>query len=294
MKPHLSPPPLSPAPAPSFAAPAARALLLCADDYALHPLVDAAVQQLVQAGRLSATSCMTTAPRWREAARALQPLRPRLSVGLHFNLTESHGGALAALDLGRVLRRAYGRGWPQAQLRAAWREQLDAFEQALGSAPDFIDGHQHVHQLPGVRDALLAEWQARYGGQAAAPWVRSTVPAPGQWRNAKALVIALLGGWSATRRWRRAGVALNHGFAGAYGFDAPGVQHYGAHMQAWLAGAQHGALVMCHPASAEVPGDAIGQQRPVEFAYLMSAAFGDLLRRSNMRVHQGPWPGTGR
>ena len=269
-----------------------RSLLLCADDYALHPMVEDAVQQLARAGRLSATSCMTTAPRWREAALALEPLRPRLSVGLHFNLTEGHGGAYAAASLGRVIRRAYGRGWSQAQLRATWRQQLDAFEQALGNAPDFIDGHQHVHQLPGVREALLAEWRARYAGQAA-PWVRSTAPAPGQWRHAKALTIALLGGWSATRRWRSAGVALNRGFAGVYGFDAPDVQHYGAHMQAWLAQAQDGGLVMCHPASAEVPGDAIGRQRPVEFAYLMSPDFGQLLQRSGLHVHQGPWPGSG-
>ena len=159
----------------------------------------------------------------------------------------------------------------------------------MGSAPDFIDGHQHVHQLPGVRDALLAEWQARYAGQAA-PWARSTSPAPGQWRNSKALVIALLGGWMATHRWRRAGVTLNRGFAGVYGFDALDVQQYGAHMQGWLAQAQGGGLVMCHPASAEVPGDAIGRQRPVECAYLMSPAFGALLERSGMHVHQGRWP----
>lgn len=267
-----------------------RALLLCADDYALHPRVDEAVQQLAQAGRLSATSCMATAPRWRQAARALQPLRPRLLVGLHFNLTEGHGSAGAAQSLPQVLRQAYARSWPQAQLRAAWRAQLDAFEQAMGSAPDFIDGHQHVHQLPGVREALLAELQLRYAGQAA-PWVRSTVPAPGQWRNTKALAIALLGGWTAARRWRREGVALNHGFAGVYGFDAPDAQRYGAHMQAWLAQGQEGRLVMCHPASGQVPGDAIGHQRPVEFAYLMSPAFEELLRRSNMHVHQGRWPG---
>ena len=49
-----------------------RSITLCADDYGLHPAVDAAVQQLAESGRLSATSCMTTAPRWPEAARALR------------------------------------------------------------------------------------------------------------------------------------------------------------------------------------------------------------------------------
>src|SRR5690606_36013742 len=128
-------------------------------------------------------------------------------LGLHFNLTEGHAGAVPAQGLGQVLRAAYLRRLPAAQLRSAWRAQLDAFEQALGTPPDFIDGHQHVHQLPGVRQALLAELHARYAPHER-PWVRSTVPAGGLWRAPKAAVIALLGGWTATRRLRGAGVAM--------------------------------------------------------------------------------------
>ena len=118
-----------------------RGITLCADDYALHPLVDEAVVLLAQAGRLSATSCMSTAPRWREAAPQLLPLRPRLQLGLHFNLTEGHGGAHAAHSLGQVLAAAYARRLSAIELRDAWCQQLDAFEDAIGSAPDFIDGH---------------------------------------------------------------------------------------------------------------------------------------------------------
>jgi len=264
-----------------------RALVLCADDYALHPLVDAAVEQLTQAGRLSATSCMATSPHWRAAAPRLVALRPRLAVGLHFNLTESHGGAHPAQALGAVIRQAYARQWPPAQLRAAWSTQLDAFEQALGTPPDFIDGHQHVHQLPGMREALLAELQARYAPHER-PWVRSTAPAGGLWRSPKAALIALLGGWTATRRLRRAGVATNQGFGGVYGFDAPDAAGYGAQMAQWLPQMGEGGLLMCHPATDVVPDDAIGAQRPVEFAYLMSDDFAALLQRSGWHVHQGP------
>lgn len=264
-----------------------RTLILCADDYALHPLIDDAVEQLAQAGRLSATSCMTTALRWPEAAPRLRALRPRLSVGLHFNLTESHGGSVPAQRLGAVIRQAYARQSPPAALRAQWRQQLDAFEQALGTAPDFIDGHQHVHQLPGVRAALLAELQARYSPQQM-PWVRSTLPAGALWRSPKAAVIALLGGWTSTRRMRLAGVAQNHGFGGVYGFDAREPAAYGAQMAQWLPQLGAASLVMCHPATQPLPGDAIGDQRPVEFAYLGSAAFGALLAQQNMQVAQGP------
>jgi len=264
-----------------------RAILLCADDYALHPLVDGAVEQLALAGRLSATSCMTTSPLWPAAAPRLRPLRPRLAAGLHFNLTESHGGAHGAQALGAVIRQAYARQVPAEELRSAWRAQLDAFEQALGTPPDFIDGHQHVHQLPRVRDALLAELLARYAPHER-PWVRSTAPAGGLWRSPKAAIIALLGGWTATRRMRRAGVAMNAGFGGVYGFDAPDTAQYGAQMAQWLPHLPSGGLLMCHPAACVVEGDAIGAQRPVEFAYLMSEAFGVLLQQQGCHVQQGP------
>lgn len=263
-----------------------RRLLLCADDFALHPLVDDAVLQLAQAGRLSATSCMATSPRWHEAAALLRPWRGRLQVGLHFNLTESHGSAHPARGLKAVIAGAYLHRSTPAQWRAAWRAQLDAFENAWGAAPDFIDGHQHVHQLPGARQALCAELQARYAGSAL-PWVRSTVPAGGLWRDPKAAVIALLGGYAARRALRRGGVAVNQGFGGVYGFDASTPAQYGAQMARWLAQMADGGLVMCHPANAVVAGDAIGAQRPVEFAYLMSEAFGALLAQQGWQIHQG-------
>ena len=103
-----------------------RAILLCADDYALHPLVDDAVQQLARAGRLSATSCMTTSPHWQQAAPALKPLRPMLSVGLHFNLTEGHGGQHAAQALGQVIRQTYCHQMSPEQMRSAFSDQPTA------------------------------------------------------------------------------------------------------------------------------------------------------------------------
>lgn len=264
-----------------------QAFILCADDYGLHPAVDAAVAQLCLAGRLSATSCMTTAPGWPAAAPRLQDLRPRLSVGLHFNLTESHGGAVPMQALGTVIRQAYTGHWSAAQMRALWEQQLDAFEQALGTPPDFIDGHQHVHQLPGLCDAMLEVLQARYT-PVQMPWVRSTAPLGTLWRSPKAAIIALLGGWQTTRHLRKAGVVINLGFAGVYSFDAPSPESYGAQMAQWLPQVQTGSLLMCHPATQEVVGDAIGKQRPVEFAYLLSDAFGDLLAQQRCHIQQGP------
>lgn len=262
-----------------------RRITLCADDFALHPAIDAAVQQLAEQGRLSATSCMSTAPRWREAARALPALRNRLAVGLHFNLTENHG-ARQSIGIGQIIAQAYARRLSVEALRSAWRQQLDAFEDALGTPPDYIDGHQHVHQLPLVRAVMLDELQSRYGDHQLRPWIRSTTPAgPLRWQ-VKAATIALLGGYTLTRQLRARAWAMNTGFAGVYGFDAPTPAAYNAHMAQWLAACSDGSLLMCHPANAVVTGDAIGQQRPVELAYLQSAAFGDLLAAQDCSIVQ--------
>lgn len=264
------------------------ALFICADDYGLHPSVDQAVQALAAAGRLSGTSCMSTAPGWPRAARALLPLRPRLSLGLHFNLTESHGGARPARTLRQVLLRSALHAHDPAALHQAWHRQLDAFEAAIGAPPDYVDGHQHVHQFPQIRDALTDVLAARYGS-AAPPWVRSTIPPPGQRLNHKALLIALLGGWRARRLWQRAGLRMNRRFAGVYGFDTQDPAAYAQHMQRWLRSATDGLLLMCHPAAGNVPQDPISRQRQLEYAVLAGDEFVLLLQQLNLCVHQGPW-----
>ncbi len=266
----------------------AKHIALCADDYAMHPAVDAAVQQLTEQGRLSATSCMTTAPRWPAAARALPALRNRLSVGLHFNLTDGHGVA-PNTGIGSVIAQAYTGRLNTTAMRNAWRQQLDAFEDALGTPPDYVDGHQHVHQLPTIRTVMLDELQRRYGSTGKPlPWIRSTAPAGALRWQAKAAIIALLGGYTLTRQLHQQGWPSNQGFGGVYGFDAATPAAYGAHMAQWLAACQDGSLLMCHPANAVVDGDAIGAQRPVEFAYLQSAAFGDLLAARGCQIVQAP------
>jgi predicted glycoside hydrolase/deacetylase ChbG (UPF0249 family) len=55
---------------------------------------------------------------------------------------------------------------------------LNRFEDAMGRAPAFIDGHRHVHQFPVVRALLVEEIARRY--PVSPPWVRATAPG---WRH---------------------------------------------------------------------------------------------------------------
>ena len=139
-----------------------RPLLICADDFGLSAGIDAAIAGLVRAGRLVAFSCLSNGPAWRSDAALAAALRGPALAGLHFNLTEGRplSPALARCwpqlpSLPRLLLAAHAGRLPLAALADELAAQWDAFVQAAGVAPDFIDGHQHVHHLPGVRGLLL-------------------------------------------------------------------------------------------------------------------------------------------
>ncbi len=234
----------------------AKGVWLVADDYAQAPAIDAVILELAQAGRLSATSVFSHSPHWPQAAQDLRHL-PDLAVGLHFNLTHAWSSTMHSLP--RLILAASCNRLPESVLRQAWREQLDRFEEALGRRPDYIDGHQHVHQLQQIRRIMLSEIEARYAQPVP---LRSTWPR--RWRGLKAAVIAALGSQGIPPGWR-----MNTDFAGVYGFQG---EHYAALMRRWLQDVAPGGMIMCHPGAA-VAGDPLQASRPFERAYLASADF---------------------
>jgi predicted glycoside hydrolase/deacetylase ChbG (UPF0249 family) len=255
-------------------------IALCADDYAQNQSIDDGILSLLAQRRLSAVSCFSTAPRWmRQSAPALRAAAAggAADIGLHFNLTEAFPGAapyrLRSLILRSLLTRLDG-GW----LRQRLNEQLDAFEAGYGKPPAFIDGHQHVHQLPGVRQALLQVVASRYGD--APIWVRNTVPASAAWRG-KPVILKLLGGAMTATALRGAGVRSNRGFAGVYGFDRP---DYANCFAEWLRAAAPGMLIMCHPAAAVGSDDEIAAQRLVEYRFFKSPEFSRMLERAGVAL----------
>lgn len=273
-------PPTGPGPA-ALVAP----LRCVADDYGQHAGIDDAVRRLAAAGRLHGTSCLVNGPRWREAAAALADLPSGFATGLHLNLTDGEplSPDLRRLwpelpRLPRLLATALARRLPTAAVAAEWRAQLDAFVDACGRLPDHVDGHQHVHHLPGVREAVLATLDAL----PTPPTVRSTGHLAGPGGHLKQRVIEATGGRALddalrARRWPRNPVLL-----GAYGLrpDAD----YPALMRAWLALAVARApaadpadpkapLLFCHPATSAPPDDPIGPARLREFAWLAGDGF---------------------
>ena len=255
-------------------------IALCADDYAQHAGVDDAVCSLLVQGRLSAVSCMSEAPRWRTQAaprlREQLDSQRRAEFGLHLNLTEHFGPPQASLAA--LIVRSYARRLDCKALRIQFERQFDAFEEAMGQAPDFVDGHQHVHQLPQVRAVLLDLLARRYAANK--PWVRNTVPVAGL-SGAKPRILELLGGQAMARQLGRLDIRSNRGFAGVYGFDTP---DYAARFESWLWQARQGTLLMCHPGSLPDAHDPISMQRLVEYSFLSSARFAVMLGERGVNI----------
>lgn len=271
-------------------------VVLCADDYGLSPGVSRGILDLARKGRISATGSMTNIPAFSDAAPALRELHGTVGLGLHLTLTTgaplgplprlAPGGRLPAL--GRLMRLALSGGLRPQDVRPEIERQLDAFAAAMGRMPDFVDGHQHVHVLPGVRGALLAALASRgWGG-----WLRDPGDRPGAIRArpqaGKALVVAGLGlGFGPAAR--RAGFSTNRGFSGFSDF-AEGEGFAEAFERSFRA-LGPAPVVMCHPGEID-DGlralDPVVASRPLELAYLGSDRFAAFLERERVRLVQEP------
>lgn len=261
-----------------------RAMVLCADDFALHAAASRGIAKLAALGRLGATSAMVLSPRWAQDAALLRELRGRIDVGLHLDWTSDFAVAAGhGLSLGAALRRAVFGGFDREAARLVLERQLDAFEAQWQAPPDHIDGHQHVQQLAGIRETLVEVVARRYA--AAAPYLRIS-RAPARQQDAKSRVIAALGARALEQLAGRRRIPLAPALSGIYDFRG-GRAAYARHMLHWLQTSPAGTLLMCHPAEQAEPGDEIGAARTWEFDFLRSEDFSRLLSSADVHLVRG-------
>ncbi|ACB95278.1 ChbG/HpnK family deacetylase [Beijerinckia indica] len=268
---------------------------LCADDYALSPAVSLGIREALTARRLSATSVMTTMAGWHREAHDLRPFHPEAEIGLHLNLTS--GTPLGAMPcfaptgrlppIGRLIKAAYGRTLPEAEIRAEISRQIDAFIDSFGAAPDYIDGHQHVQALPGIRLWLLETLAEK--GLTGKLWLRDSGDSLSRiimrgGELSKALMVAGFARGFA-RMAAAHGFACNEGFAGFSAF-APD-ENYGQAFAHFLTAPGKRHLIMCHPGHCDeelAALDPVTTSREKELAFLLSDDFLRLLDQRKARL----------
>ena len=273
-----------------------RRIWLCADDYGLAEGVNRAIRELIDRGRLNATSVMVVGSAiGRDEIKALQEVAaksPRCAIGLHATLTApfrpltmhfrpTDGGMF--LPFPKLLRAGLLRRLDVEMIYGELTVQLTAFKDLFGRAPDFVDGHQHVQLFPQARDGFLRAVKDAAPGA----WVRQggrIQPLAKRLANPKAVLLDILSA-QFRKRAARAGLPFNPAFAGAYDFSTE--PDFGALMRQFLDGLPEDGLVMCHPGFVDetlLSLDPLTSQREAEHAYLAGDHFLPLLAANNVTL----------
>ena len=243
----------------------AARVVICADDYGMSDGVSAVIDDLLAAGVLNATTCLVDGPAWPTSAgrlRALADQRPGVAVGLHLELASPWVPAKVALG----------------HFERQWR----CFEEYFGRAPDFVDGHRHVHLFPGPRAALFA----LLGKTQARPWLRQCRTASKR-RSLKRWVLDPLSARFQAAA-RRRGFAVNPGFGGLRRFAAS--EDVASIWRQDLSAMRDGGLLMTHPGPID-PSEPMSVCRRQEAVLLLGGAVAEALGACglSMSAARAPW-----
>ena len=218
-------------------------------------------------------------------APQLKGLDCRLTeTGLHLDFTQ-HPLLLQPQRMGPLIVRSWWRVLRPTEVRNEIRAQLDAFEHHTGRSPSYVDGHQHIHQFPVVRDVLLAELQTRYAG--CLPWLRNTAaprpPSPRRRYALKPWILETLGAAALARRARARGFRQNNHLLGVYDFTGD-EESYACWARHWLAASRSGDLWMCHPSVGSNLHDPLSQARLQEYRLLSGPLLGELIQEEGIHL----------
>lgn len=266
-----------------------KRIILCADDYGQNPAISQAIVELLGIKQLSATSCMVTSPVWQDTAKWLIPFKNKADIGLHFNLTE--GKPLSSqlpsfFPLKELIMKAQLRKLDKAAIIAELRAQLDQFTDTFGQLPDFIDGHQHIHQFPIIRNAVCEVYETYLRQNNS--YIRCTYNPLTLFRftdvaYVKQLIIQLCGGIAFRSMLVKQKIPHNNTFAGIYEFKAS--LDYPQLFSHFLQQVKNGGLIMCHPGlHSSDETDEINTARHNEYLYFNSHAVKKALANNHVQI----------
>jgi chitin disaccharide deacetylase len=279
-----------------------KCLIVNADDFGFTRLVSEGILDAHDHGIVTSTSLMATGGAFEEAV-AMAKRAPRLSVGVHLALTEgipvspvsevptladAHGRLYLTPRqlLKRIVTHRISLGEIEIELRAQIARVLQA-----GITPTHLDGHKHVHVLPGVSEIVIRLAQEFGIRSVRCPIEELSLKRLPCWlrdRRAGVFRQCLAGravSWYARRfRLKLKKARLNYP-THFYGLSQTGILDV-EELEAILRGLPEGASeLMCHPGYADAllakTGTRLLTQREIECHALMST------RTRNLALSEG-------
>ncbi|PCH82019.1 MAG: hypothetical protein COB90_02710 [Hyphomicrobiales bacterium] len=277
-----------------------RKIVLCADDFGISEGVDEAIIDLLLMQRINATSCMAVSDIWpvevKKLKRCLDQIRSPVQIGLHLTLTGRFTPRSAGFEPScdghyvskeKLLWLGFSRQLDRGRIETEITTQLARFRAHFGAFPAFIDGHEHCHLFPGVREALFRVLRDK---KIPGIWVRQCGRGAGVFRTliaggAKSAVLEYL-----SRKFVLLSkeIHTNQSFDGAYSYNrVPSQVELVGHYQRFTRGLCEGGVVMCHPGVVDKRLerlDTLLGPREAEYGFLRSKAFARLLQEENIEL----------
>lgn len=205
-----------------------KKIVFNADDFGRHSAINQAVRQGVEEGVLTSASLMPGEGAFGEAAEMARSL-PGLEVGVHLTLVD----AVPVSDPARIPSLVDGEGRFRANhkefVKSYFAGKIDLQEVALELKAQIdrvagehlrlthVDGHQHIHILPGILPIVLALAKGAGIGGVRIPRVDVNVDT-GKSQGGLGEMVGRLGLWTLASvgayRARKAGFAMLEHFAG--------------------------------------------------------------------------------
>lgn len=256
-----------------------KTITLCADDYGLNKSISEGILELITKKRISATSCLVTSQHFNEYAQLLKPYLNEIDLGLHFNLTE--GSRFSCLN-SLILKTKLHLLVPE-EIKGEFCHQLDQFIRAFGEPPDFIDGHQHIHQFPIIDDAILKVYSERLSNKPYVRYVHHHQHAKNFLSSLKTFFINFACDREFKNKLHKLIIPHNKTFAGIYNFFDS--KNYHLIFPQFLQTIENGSLIMCHPAHENTNSkDPIAKARYDEFQYFTSNQFIEDCKLANVVI----------
>ena len=203
-------------------------LVINADDFGLSEGINRGIMEAFYAGALRSTSIMVGMPGFRDAVRRAKAAGDELGVGLHFTLTTGRPltpapslidpatGGFFSLPV--LVRRAFLGRVRALDVAEECAAQITRARQA-GLRLTHLDGHHHVHLLPGAQAAVREVMQAERIPAVRRPRERLFGGPAWRRRLPERLLMRVLSSEMEPRLWK--GVAMTQRFVGSTLLGAP-------------------------------------------------------------------------
>jgi predicted glycoside hydrolase/deacetylase ChbG (UPF0249 family) len=240
--------------------------MICTDDFGMNADISDGILDLCEHKKIQAVSVMTESPILKDYIPKLIPLKKIIHFGLHFNLTTPFEGE--AYSLFYLLSQPWLRKKDRMRIHYCFHRQMDLFEETFHRAPDFIDGHEHVHIFPAIRNLFIRECEKRFHHHSRKPWIRQVShPLESSGAKLKSIILNALN-IGFVQLCKKHGFATNKKFAGVYSLKPSA--NYSELFKNWMEKCGDDTLIMCHPSKTNESADLLMQARANEYQVILS------------------------